>query len=169
MDRRPIKAESIDVKETLGNGQYGTVFRVIHKETGTMMAMKVPLFPRFRAFRLQRFLKQKPIEPQKIEFTFEATALSQLQMEINVLNKSNSPYIVKFYGSYLKDTFVHYCMEFMDYGSLEKLYAGGVPEPILAKISIAMIQGLHYMKNALNVIHRGGSFFVFPSFPSFRF
>ena len=82
-------------------------------------------------------------------------------MELDVLHKSDSPYIVKFYGSYLKETFVHYCMEYMDYGSLDKVYKFAVPEPILAKIAIAMVQGLLYMKDSLKVIHRGEIFYLF--------
>ena len=62
----------------------------------------------------------------------------QIGVELNVLHKSKSPYIVKFYGCFLAQTSVYYCMEYMDYGSLDRLYDGGVPEPVLSKIAFAV-------------------------------
>lgn len=59
-------------------------------------------------------------------------------MELDVLHKSQSPYIVDFYGAFFIETCVYYCMEFMDAGSLDKLYQIGVPEDILATITLSV-------------------------------
>ena len=67
----------------------------------------------------------------------------QIGVELNVLHRSKSPYIVKFYGCFLAQTSVYYCMEYMDYGSLDRLYDGGVPEPVLSKITYAVRTSAH--------------------------
>jgi mitogen-activated protein kinase kinase len=125
-----INANDLERKEVLGKGQYGVVYRVIHKPTDRVMALK------------------------EIQFANEPEALRQILRELDVLISSKSPYLVQFYGSYIKDTSVYYCMEYMDCGSLDKLYKGGVPEEILAKIAISMVRGLKYMKDDLKIIHR---------------
>jgi mitogen-activated protein kinase kinase len=59
-------------------------------------------------------------------------------MELDILHKSTSPYIVEFYGAFFIESCVYYCMEYMDAGSLDKLYGDGVPEEVLAKIAISV-------------------------------
>ena len=69
-------------------------------------------------------------------------------MELDILHKSQSPYIVDFYGAFFIESTVYLCMEvgskrwpnvlqfqYMDAGSLDKLYGEGVPEPVLARIA----------------------------------
>lgn len=50
---------------------------------------------------------------------------------------------------------VYYCMEYMDAGSLDKLQGGGIPEPVLARIAGSMVRGLKFLKDDLQIIHRG--------------
>lgn len=59
-------------------------------------------------------------------------------MELDILHKSTSDYIVEFYGAFFIESCVYYCMEYMDCGSLDKLYGEGVPEDVLAKIAISV-------------------------------
>lgn len=53
--------------------------------------------------------------------------MKQIYTELAVLNQSSSPYIVSFYGAYFHDSFVFYCIELMDAGSLDKVRRP--PEP----------------------------------------
>lgn len=76
-------------------------------------------------------------------------------MELEILHKSKHPNIIEFYGACVLENCVYISIEYMDAGSLDKLYGNGIPEPILAKIADAIFQGLHYLKSTLNVIHRG--------------
>ena len=55
-------------------------------------------------------------------------------------------------------------MEFMDAGSLDRLYGFGVPEEMLAKVATAMVKGLKYMKDELHIIHRGLLVFILALF-----
>lgn len=45
-------------------------------------------------------------------------------------------------------------MEYMDGGSLDKIYQGGVDEPYLAVITDSVIRGLKQLKESHNIIHR---------------
>lgn len=59
-------------------------------------------------------------------------------MELDILHKSSGEYIVEFYGAFFIESCVYYCMEYMDAGSLDKINDGGVPEDVLAKITISV-------------------------------
>lgn len=68
----------------------------------------------------------------------DETKLHQILMELDILHKSSGEYIVEFYGAFFIESCVYYCMEYMDAGSLDKLYGQGVPEDVLAKIAISV-------------------------------
>ncbi|CAO3692575.1 unnamed protein product [Umbelopsis ramanniana] len=125
-----IKMDELELKEELGKGQYGTVQKVFHKATNVVMAMK------------------------EIRLELDETKLNQILMELDILHKSTSPFIVEFYGAFFIESCVYYCMEYMDAGSLDKLYGDGVPEEVLAKIAISMLHGLKFLKDELSIIHR---------------
>jgi mitogen-activated protein kinase kinase len=103
-------------------------------------------------------------------------------MELDILHRAASnDHIVEFYGAFFIESCVYYCMEYMDAGSLDKLVSfsvgdtvkkinpkpaegdpqievlvwEGVPEDVLAKIAGDMVRGLKFLKDELNVIHRG--------------
>lgn len=76
-------------------------------------------------------------------------------MELDILHRAVSPEIVEFYGAFFIESCVYYCMEYMDAGSLDKLQGAGVPEDVLAHISASMTRGLRFLKDQLQIIHRG--------------
>ena len=82
-------------------------------------------------------------------------------MELEVLHRSTCPEIVDFYGAFFIESCVYYCMEYMDAGSLDRLEGAGVPEDVSARIAGAMVRGLKFLKDNLQVIHRGASRPVF--------
>ncbi|KAJ3186729.1 hypothetical protein HDU85_007549 [Gaertneriomyces sp. JEL0708] len=124
-----INMNELVLLDELGKGQYGVVQKVHHSPTNVTMAMK------------------------EIRLELDQTKLNQILMELDVLHKSQSPYIVEFYGAFFIESCVYYCMEYMD-ASLDKLYGDGVPEPVLAKITYAMVNGLRFLKDELSIIHR---------------
>ncbi|KAJ3088789.1 MAP kinase kinase Wis1 [Quaeritorhiza haematococci] len=91
---------------------------------------------------------------KEIRLELDQTKLNQILMELDVLHKSTSPYIVEFYGAFFIESCVYYCMEYMDAGSIDQLYEEGVPEDVLAKIAISMVKGLKHLKDNLSIIHR---------------
>lgn len=78
--------------------------------------------------------------------------------ELTVLHKCNSPYIVGFYGTFFSPTVgeISLCMEYMDGGSLDLILkkCGRIPEPILGKITVAVLEGLKYLRYQQQVLHR---------------
>ncbi|KAK9320737.1 kinase-like domain-containing protein [Lipomyces orientalis] len=125
-----ISLDELEVLEELGRGNYGTVTKVLHKPTNIVMAMK------------------------EIRLELDDAKFRQIIMELDVLHKCASSYIVDFYGAFFVEGAVYICMEYMDGGSLDKLYGGGVDEPILAKITESVVRGLKVLKDDHNIIHR---------------
>ncbi|SCV01864.1 LAMI_0G14246g1_1 [Lachancea mirantina] len=129
-----ITLDELEFLEELGHGNYGNVSKVLHKPTNVIMAMK------------------------EVRLELDESKFTQILMELEVLHKCQSPYIVDFYGAFFIEGAVYMCMEYMDGGSLDKSYdqatLGGVDEPQLAKITDAVIQGLKELKDVHNIIHR---------------
>ena len=49
-------------------------------------------------------------------------------------------------------------MEYMDAGSLDKLEVDGIPESVLGRITSSMVRGLKFLKDDMQIIHRGTFF-----------
>jgi mitogen-activated protein kinase kinase len=75
-------------------------------------------------------------------------------MELDILHRCLSPFIVDFYGAFFQEGAVYICMEFMNGGSIDKLYGDGIPENVLRKITLATTKGLKSLKDDHNIIHR---------------
>ncbi|KAK9200604.1 hypothetical protein WN944_015802 [Citrus x changshan-huyou] len=115
--------------QVLGQGNGGTVFKVRHKQTLALYALKVMQCDR-----------GTPPNPQ----------------ELNILRQTNSPYIVKCHQIFTKPSGeVSILMEYMDAGSLE-IYVksrGRLSEDIICTISRQVLKGLFYM-HSRNIVHR---------------
>ncbi|GAV48723.1 hypothetical protein ZYGR_0AK01360 [Zygosaccharomyces rouxii] len=130
-----ISLDELNFQEELGHGNYGHVSKVLHKPTSITMAMK------------------------EVRLELDEAKFRQILMELEVLHKCKSPYIVDFYGAFFIEGAVYMCMEYMDGGSLDKVYdfsdeIGGIDEPQLAKITYSVIEGLRELKDSHNIIHR---------------
>ncbi|KAM4649830.1 serine/threonine-protein kinase 4 isoform 3-T3 [Amazona ochrocephala] len=86
--------EVFDVLEKLGEGSYGSVFKAIHKETGQIVA-----------------IKQVPVESD----------LQEIIKEISIMQQCDSPHVVKYYGSYFKNTDLWIVMEYCGAGSVSDI------------------------------------------------
>lgn len=78
-------------------------------------------------------------------------------MELDILHKCDSPYIVDFYGAFFVEGAVYMCIEYMDGGSLDKIFGNDVgveDESELAYITESVIRGLKELKDEHNIIHR---------------
>ncbi|MBN3315298.1 STK3 kinase, partial [Atractosteus spatula] len=86
--------EVFDVLEKLGEGSYGSVYKAIHKESGQVVA-----------------IKQVPVESD----------LQEIIKEISIMQQCDSPYVVKYYGSYFKNTDLWIVMEYCGAGSVSDI------------------------------------------------
>lgn len=87
-----LKNEDLSFLSELGSGNGGTVTKVLHEKSNTVMAKKVV------------FIDAKP------------TVRKQILRELQILHECNSPHIVSFYGAYLAEPHICMCMEYMDSG-----------------------------------------------------
>ncbi|KAK0543282.1 MAP kinase kinase (MEK) [Tilletia horrida] len=116
----------------LGAGNGGTVTKVLHQKSGTIMAKKVV------------FIDAKP------------SVRKQILRELQILHHCDSPYIVDFYGAYLSEPHICMCMEYMEKLSLDTIYKrwGPIRPEICGKVVVVVVNGLTYLYDVHRIIHR---------------
>lgn len=143
-----INMDELELHEEIGKGNYGTVKKVRHKPTNVLMAMKVCCWQFFVFVVLTTI--------QEIRLELDDSKLNAIIMELDILHRAISPQIVEFYGAFFIESCVYYCMEYMDGGSLDKLTdSNGLEEFVLARITHSVVNGLKFLKDSLQIMHRG--------------
>ncbi|OZJ02350.1 hypothetical protein BZG36_04378 [Bifiguratus adelaidae] len=130
--RLDLRAEDLKTLGELGAGNGGTVCRVMHIPTETVMARKI------------------------IHIDAKPTVRKQIMRELQFAHDCNSEHIVSFYGAFTTEGDINICMEYMDVGSLDKIYKknGPIPMDILPQIAYAVVDGLIYLYDNHRIIHR---------------
>ncbi|CAO3676975.1 unnamed protein product [Umbelopsis ramanniana] len=220
--RLDLRAEDIETLEELGAGNGGTVCKVLHKPTKTIMAKKTiypqslldspalikqiivkapsdqpPQAPTPQASadssstsRPSRSVStnvlnktpQKPLTPsshtdvEPTKYTNTDTPATQfvrvhhtkhkvdpklmvrrqIMREMQYMHDCDSKHIVSFYGAFMNDGDISMCMEYMDIGSLDRVYKkhGPIRQDVLRKIAFAVLDGLIYLYDCHRIIHR---------------
>jgi mitogen-activated protein kinase kinase len=91
---------------------------------------------------------------KEIHLELDEAKFAAIIMELDVLHRCTSPFIVDFYGAFFQEGAVYICMEYMDGGSIDKLYGDGIPESVLRKVALSTVMGLKTLKDDHNIIHR---------------
>ncbi|GJJ15598.1 hypothetical protein Clacol_009876 [Clathrus columnatus] len=127
-----IKPEDLKELAELGQGNGGSVKKVEHVPTGTIMAKKIVL------------IDAKP------------SVRKQILRELQIMHDCHSAHIISFYGAFVVDPNICICMEFMDKGSLDGIYKkhGAISIEIVGKIALAVLEGLTYLYDVHRIIHR---------------
>jgi serine/threonine protein kinase len=115
--------------DKLGEGSYGSVWKALHKQTGSIVAVK------------------------RVGIDND---LDDIVKEIEFMKGCKSPYIVKYYGSYFKDSELWIVMEYCGAGSvcdIMKICDKTLTEEQIAVVSKDVLHGLHYLHD-LRKIHR---------------
>ncbi|CAG8614621.1 1574_t:CDS:2, partial [Acaulospora colombiana] len=111
--------------EKLGTGSFGTVYKAYvfwGKETSQVVAIK------------------------QINLEDSDDDISEIQQEIAVLSQCDSPYITRYYGSYVKGFKLWIVMEYLSGGScLDLLKPGPFDEQHIAIILRELLYGLEYL------------------------
>lgn len=128
-----LKREDLKEIKQLGSGNGGTVSKVQHIATGTVMARKI------------------------IHVEAKKEIRRRIVRELHIMHECNSDYIVNFYGAFLSDNNdVIMCMEYMDVGALDRVSRdfGPVRVDVLGKIAEATLGGLTYLYVRHHIMHR---------------
>ncbi|GFY61990.1 hypothetical protein TNIN_202061 [Trichonephila inaurata madagascariensis] len=121
--------EVFDIICKLGKGSYGSVYKAMHKESGQILA-----------------IKQVSVN----------TDLQEIIKEISIMQQCESPFIVKYYGSYFKGNDLWIVMEYCGGGSLSDIMRfrkKTLTEEEIATVLNGTLKGLEYLHNRRK-IHR---------------
>ncbi|KAH7236057.1 kinase-like domain-containing protein [Fusarium tricinctum] len=166
-----ISLDEVEVLTELGKGNYGTVYKVKHAKRRA---------PRFGSGLSRKPLpvQYSQSDPSPVRPAEDSTedpgdgtsgmimAMKEMRLELDdakfttilkelvILHECISPYIIDFYGAFFQEGAVYMCIEYMDGGSIDKLYTGGIPESVLRKITYSTVMGLKSLKDEHSIIHR---------------
>ncbi|KAG6005283.1 hypothetical protein E4U21_000258, partial [Claviceps maximensis] len=179
-----ISLDEIQIQGELGKGNYGTVYKVRHaKPKGPrfgqgLSGVRLPHSVSDSA--ITTTLKNhaddvatsdvatgdgdrdhnrddttgKMMAMKEIRLELDDAKFSTILKELVILHECASPHIIDFYGAFYQEGAVYMCIEYMDGGSIDKLYTGGIPEHVLRKITYSTVMGLKSLKDEHNIIHR---------------
>ncbi|KAG6848774.1 hypothetical protein H0H93_014127 [Arthromyces matolae] len=127
-----LRNEDLKDLQELGQGNGGSVKKVEHTPTGTIMAKKIVLIDAKPAVR------------------------KQILRELQIMHDCKSKYIISFWGAFLADPNICICMEYMDKGSLDGIYKkiGAIDIDIVGQVALAVLEGLTYLYDVHRIIHR---------------
>ncbi|KAF8815254.1 Pkinase-domain-containing protein [Phlegmacium glaucopus] len=139
--RLDLKAEvpKLDLKNSdfrnlaeLGQGNGGSVVKVEHIPTGTIMAKKIVLIDAKSSVR------------------------KQILRELQIMHDCRSEYIISCFGSFLAEPNICICMEYMDRGSFDGIYKkiGAIDINVVCMVAHSVLEGLTYLYDVHRIIHR---------------
>ncbi|KAL6560033.1 Dual specificity mitogen-activated protein kinase kinase 4 [Orobanche gracilis] len=123
----PLSYAELDRISRIGSGAGGTVYKVLHRPTGKLYALKV------------------------IYGNHEDSVRVQMCREIQILRDVDNPNVVKCHNLFDHSGEIQVLLEYMDKGSLEGTH---IPlEPSLSDVASQVLYGLYYLHKR-KIVHR---------------
>ncbi|KAI5062501.1 hypothetical protein GOP47_0023040 [Adiantum capillus-veneris] len=115
----------------LGHGSSGKVYKVQHKRTNRLYALKI------------------------IQDKHEAAVCKQILTEMDILRRAQNPYVVQCFGASEKGGEISFVLEYMDGGSLADVIEAKktLSERYLAEVAKKALKGLDYLHRN-RIVHR---------------
>ena len=132
------KLADFDVKRSLGNGHFGSVYLVQSKLTHKVYAMK--------EIKPERYKNHKQQE--------------EIQKEIKLLENLNHPHVITYFSSFNENNNVYIITEYLNGGNLESIIKKNIEKKTLVdekkvwKLLIQCLSGLVYLHETKKIIHR---------------
>ncbi|KAL5631124.1 hypothetical protein BROUX41_000996 [Berkeleyomyces rouxiae] len=134
-----MSLDEIESLGELGKGNYGTVYKVRHAKSkqsrmGRGLSGSNPLIRPISTDHRSNpngnddGLSGTIMAMKEIRMELDKAKFKTIAKELMILHQCASPYIIDFYGAFMQDGFVYMCIEYMDGGSIDKLYKDGVPD-----------------------------------------
>jgi mitogen-activated protein kinase kinase len=165
-----ISLDEVEIIDELGKGNYGTVYKVRHAKPTVprfgpgLAGAKLPSHPQAHRTQSDSAVPDaasalesragKVMAMKEIRLELDDAKFTTILKELVILHECVSPFIIDFYGAFFQEGAVYMCIEYMDGGSIDKIYSGGIPENVLRKITYSAIMGLRSLKDEHNIIHR---------------
>ncbi|XXG51206.1 hypothetical protein AAC387_Pa02g5031 [Persea americana] len=127
------RLSDLEKLQVLGHGNGGTVYKVRHRRTGALYALKI------------------------VQSDCDSSIRRQILREMDILRRTDSPYVVRCHGIFEKSCGdIGIVMEYMDGGTLDSLLrrqSGTCSEDVLAGITRQVLEGLSYL-HSHKIVHR---------------
>ena len=137
-----VSQEDVQMKEVLGKGSAGTVYRANYKKTGAEVAVKV----------VNIFEKDK-----RKQLVNDLKALTLLSVpDAQGIATIPCPFLVNYFGGFFDEGSAKIVLEYMDRRSLRDAIKKGVrtsSEPVLACLTVQLLNGLAYLHTVARQAH----------------
>eukprot|EP01038_Epipyxis_sp_PR26KG_P010546 gene10546-14168_t len=129
-----FNVENVEKLIPIGKGKFGLVFLSKHKPSSKIVAVK--------------FIPKQVI--------FENESLSRIQQEMNILQKLDHPFVVRFFGGFETSNCVALVFDYCFGGELYHLMKKNnkMPENMAKFYFCELALALHYLHNTLNIVYR---------------
>eukprot|EP01026_Neomeris_dumetosa_P001285 TRINITY_DN10319_c0_g1_i7.p1 TRINITY_DN10319_c0_g1~~TRINITY_DN10319_c0_g1_i7.p1 ORF type:complete len:861 (-),score=134.17 TRINITY_DN10319_c0_g1_i7:1166-3748(-) len=131
----------LELKERLGTGAFGSVYRAIWAAKKLEVAVKI-----VHAHILEQLMD---------DISQGGSSFNSFIGEISLLSRMDNPHIVKSYGACLKPPNVCLLLEYVNNGSLDSFiqyYPGEIPIPVVLRMALGIAEGLAALHPT--VVHR---------------
>ncbi|CAD5232238.1 unnamed protein product [Bursaphelenchus xylophilus] len=166
--RIPVESMEVSISDNELNERYKKI-----KETSGILKMNGQIYEGVKVDDLiyvaelgrgtcgtvsKRKIRARTVAVKEMKRTDNIQESKRILMDLDVVRKSNEcPHIVQCFGYIITEDYLYICMEVMA-SCFEKVLINrnytGLPEAIIGKVALAVVEALSYLKNVHSLMHR---------------